>query len=88
LLLSEEVESKKLPREVGEDKQQTSHAPSESNSPSKQGLTDGELSKLINADRTMLYRWRKGGQPQRPSKRYKEVMKDWQFKGDRWYRRS
>lgn len=51
------------------------------------GLTDGELSKLINADRAMLYRWRTGSQPTRPSKRYKEVMKDWEFKGDRWYRR-
>ena len=60
--------------------------PTDSDVPST-GLTDGELSKLINADRAMLYRWRKGGKPQRPSKRYKEVMKDWQFKGDRWYRR-
>lgn len=55
--------------------------------PSKSGLTDGQLSKLIGADRAMLYRWRKGDEPKRPSKRYKQVMRDWQFLGDRWYRR-
>lgn len=85
--LNEEVESEKQSLEVGEDKQQTDRVPGESNSLEKQGLTDGELSKKINADRAMLYRWRTGGKPKRPSPRYKEVMKDWEFKGDRWYRR-
>ncbi|WP_036487285.1 hypothetical protein [Myxosarcina sp. GI1] len=51
----------------------------------REGLSDDELSSLINLSSIFIYRYRRDGHA---IPNVAERLKDWEFKGDRWVRKE
>ncbi len=52
---------------------------------SDEGLTDSELSRILNLSSTLIYRYRRDGKGNRG---VVERLKDWEVRGERWVRKE